>query len=319
KQPDGTQKHLTDIEGERAIEFVNSCTDKQPFCLSLSFNAPHATDGAPQQYFWTPASDELYKEAIFPIPKTMTDEFFQQLPKFLKESESRIRFHWRFDEPQKYQTMVRGYYRMITDIDRVIGRLREALQQRGLDQKTVILFTADNGYFLGERGMADKWYLYEPSVRVPLIVYDPRATAERRGQTVDQTCLNVDLAPTLVDLAGLAIPTSYQGRSLRPVLDGSSPADWRTDFFYEHLFERANIPKSEGVRTQRFAYIRWFEQKPLVEELYDHLADPDEVHNLVDDPRYSATLDQLRKRTTALRDQYGGPFVSNLKPVKPAK
>ena len=319
KQADGTQKHLTDIEGDRAIEFVKSCTARQPFCLSLSFNAPHATDGAPQQYFWTRASDGLYQDAVFQVPKTMTDEFFQRQPKFLQDSESRVRFHWRFDEPQKYQSMVRGYYRMITDIDRVVGRLRAALQSLGLEQQTVIVFTADNGYFLGERGMADKWYLYEPSVRVPLIVYDPRATPEQHGHTVDQTCLNVDLAPTIVDLAGLAIPASYQGRSLRPLLNGSSPQDWRTDFFYEHLFERANIPKSEGVRNQQFAYIRWFEQKPLVEELYDHQADPDEVRNLVDDPKYSETLDQLRKRTTELRDQYGGPFVSNLKSDKPGK
>lgn len=320
KLPDGTSQHLTDIEGQRAIEFLNSCTAQQPFCLSLSFNAPHATDRDPEQYFWSPASDGLYNDVVFPVPRTMTDEFFQAQPKFLKDSESRIRYHWRFDEPQKYQTMVRGYYRMITDIDRVVGRLRESLKQRGLDQQTVILFTADNGYFLGERGFADKWYLYEPSVRVPLIIYDPRASAERRGQTVDQTCLNVDLAPTLLELAGLQIPGSYQGRSLCPLLKGVSPADWRTDFFYEHLFERANIPKSEGVRTQQFAYIRWFEQQPVVEELYDHQSDPEEIHNLVLDPKHKATLDQLRQRTTALRDQYGGPFVSNLlKPDKPPK
>jgi arylsulfatase A-like enzyme len=189
-----------------------------------------------------------------------------------------------------------------------------------LDEQTVILFTADNGYFLGERGFADKWYLYEPSVRVPLIIYDPRASAERRGQMVDQTCLNVDLAPTLLDLAGLQTPGSCQGRSLCPLLTGASPADWRTDFFYEHLFERANIPKSEGVRTQQFAYIRWFEQQPVFEELYDHQTDPDEIHNLALDPKYKGTLDQLRQRTTSLRDQYGGQFVSNLlKPDKPPK
>lgn len=318
KQPDGTQKHLTDIEGDRAVAFLNSCTAQQPFCLSLSFNAPHATDHAPQQYFWTPASDDLYRDTVFPTPKTMTDEFFLQQPKFLQDSESRVRFHWRFDEPQKYQAMVRGYYRMITDIDRVVGRLREALQQRGLDQETVIAFTADNGYFLGERGFADKWYLYEHSVRVPLIIYDPRASSEQRGKTVDQTCLNVDLAPTLLDFAGVAIPKHYQGRSLVPLLQGNV-ADWRTDFFYEHLFERDNIPKSEGVRTPQYAYIRWFERQPVVEELYDHQADPEEEHNLVNDPKYAETLENLRKRTTALRDQYGGAFVSNLKTDRPGK
>ncbi len=316
KQTDGSIKHLTDIEGDLANEFVNSCSDKQPFYLSLSFSAPHATDNAPEQYFWSEASNDLYRDTIFPIPKTMSDEFFQRQPKFLRESESRVRFHWRFDEPEKYQKMVRGYYRMITDIDRVVGRLRDTLKQRGLDQNTVIVFTSDNGNFLGERGFADKWYLYEPSVRVPLIIHDPRAATERRGQTIDAMSLNVDLTPTLLDLAGIPLPTGYQGQSLSPWLQGLKPANWRTDFFYEHLFEHPRIPKSEGVRTEKYAYIRWFEQQPLVEELYDHQADPDEAHNLVNDPKYSKTLEQLRQRTTALRDQYGGPFVSNLKPSK---
>ena len=320
-QAEGTHQHLTDIEGDRALAFLESCTDQQPFCLSLSFNAPHAADAAPQQYFWSAASDELYKDAIFPIPSTMTAEFFQRQPKFLRESESRVRFQWRFDEPAKYQTMVRGYYRMITDVDRVVGRLREALRQRGKDRQTVILFTSDNGYFLGERGFADKWYLYEPSVRVPFIVYDPRQEHRPGRGTSDSIGLNVDLAPTVLDLAGVQIPASYQGHSLRSDFDPDIPvhATPRTDFFYEHLFERANIPKSEGVRNQQFAYIRWFEQKPVVEELYDHLADPEEVHNLIADPRYAETRDRLRKRTTALRDLYGGPFISNLKPDKLAK
>ena len=319
KQPDGSVKHLTDIEGDLANEFVTACSDKQPFYLSLSFSAPHATDRAPEQYFWSEASNDLYRDTIFPIPRTMSDEFFQRQPKFLRESESRVRFHWRFDEPEKYQKMVRGYYRMITDIDRVVGRLRETLKQRGLDQNTVILFTSDYGNFLGERGFADKWYLYEHSVRVPLIIHDPRASAERRGQTIDAMSLNVDLPPTLLDLAGIPIPAGYQGHSLSPWLQGLKPANWRTDFFYEHLFEHPRIPKSEGVRTEKYAYIRWFEQQPLVEELYDHQADPEEERNLIDDPGHAAILDQLRKRTTALRDQYGGPFVSNLKVDKAAK
>ena len=180
KQKDGSMKHLTDIEGEKAIAFLDTVKPGQPFCLSVSFNAPHAEDNDPKQYYWQKEVDDLYKDAKFPIPKTMTDDFFNALPDFLKNSESRVRFKWRFDEPKKYQVMVRGYYRMISGVDLVIGRIREALKKRGLADNTVIIFTSDNGYFLGERGFADKWYIYEHSIRVPLLVFDPRAEGRAR-------------------------------------------------------------------------------------------------------------------------------------------
>ncbi|MEW6303516.1 MAG: sulfatase [Verrucomicrobiota bacterium] len=314
KMPDGSERHLTDIEGDKAIEFLNSCQPGQPFCLSVSFNAPHAEDNDPRQYIWATESDHLYRDATFTPPKTMTDAFFNQQPEFLKTSESRVRFHWRFDEPQKYQEMVRGYYRMITDTDRVIGRLRDTLKARGLADNTIIILTGDNGYFLGDRGFADKWYIYEKSIRTPLLVFDPRAPKSRRGVTEDRMVLNVDLAPTMLDLAGLSVPKDMQGRTLTPLLRGEKPKEWRTDFFYEHLFERNNIPKSEGVRGERYTYVRWFDSTPMVEELYDHVADFDQVNNLLNDPRHKATLEQLRKRTTELRDKYGGPFVSNAAP-----
>ena len=309
KQQDGTEKHLTDIEGEKAIEFINAGKPDQPFCLSVSFNAPHAEDGDPKQYFWQKEVDHLYRDAKFPVPKTMTDEFFESHPAFLKDTESRVRFKWRFDEPKKYQEMVAGYYRMISGVDLVVGRIRAALKAKGFDQNTVIVFTADNGYFLGDRGFADKWYVYEYSVRVPLIVFDPRAV--KAGRVEAKMALNVDVSPTLLEMAGVAIPKELQGRSLVPLLKGEAPRDWRTDFFYEHLFERKNIPKSEGVRTERYTYVRWFEQKPVVEELYDHLADFEQVKNLIADPKFSEVRDALRKRTTELRDQYGGPYRPN--------
>jgi len=309
KQPDGTERHLTDITGDRAIEFLDGCKPEQPWCLSISFNAPHAEDSDPRQYIWPHAMDGWYDDAVYREPVTMAPEFFAGLPEFLRKSESRVRFRWRFDEPQKYQDMVRGYYRMISGIDAVVGRLRRELRERGLADSTVIVFTSDNGYFLGERGFADKWYLYDPSVRVPLVVVDPRLPATRAAAVSDLMALNIDLAPTILDLAGIAPPERYQGRSLVPLLRGKAPVDWRTEFFYEHLFHRANIPKSEGLRSARWTYVRWFEQQPLVEELYDHLADPDEACDLVADPAYAEVLAQLRRRTDELRDRYGGPFV----------
>jgi len=317
KQADGSMKHLTDLEGEKAIEFIAATKATQPFCLSVSFNAPHAEDNDPKQYYWRKEVNGLYKDVVFPVPKTMTEAFFQSQPAFLRDSESRVRFTWRFDEPKKYQGMVAGYYRMISGIDRVVGRIQEALKRAGLADNTVILFTSDNGYFLGERGFADKWYIYEYSIRVPLIVHDPRAAKSRRNQVIAHMALNVDLAPTLLDLAGVSVPKILQGRSLVPLLRGEAPTDWRRDFFYEHLFERDNIPKSEGVRTERFTYVRWFEKKPVVEELYDHVADFDETTNLIAEPRFAETRDELRKRTTELRDRYGGPYRPNPAEKKP--
>lgn len=316
KQPDGTEKHLTDIEGEIAIDFLATCKPGQPFCLSVSFNAPHAEDGDPRQYFWQKEVDHLYREVRFPVPATMTDAFFNRQPEFLRNSESRVRFKWRFDEPKKYQEMVAGYYRMISGVDLVVGRIRAALEKQGLANNTVIILTSDNGYFLGERGFADKWYIYEYSIRVPLLVFDPRLPKSREGKTVNAMAVNVDISPTVLELAGIKLPDGLQGRSLVPLLQGETPADWRTDFFYEHLFERKNIPKSEGVRTQRYTYVRWFEQNPVVEELYDHVADFDQVENLIEKPKFANIRDQLRKRTTELRDLYSGPYHPELAGTK---
>lgn len=311
KQPDGSEKHLTDLEGEAAIAFIKGAKVGQPFCLSVSFNAPHAEDNDPKQYFWQKEVDHLYRNVEFPVPKTMASDFFDRHPGFLKQTESRVRYNWRFDEPKKYQEMVAGYYRMISGVDLVVGRILKTLEEAGLAENTVVIFTSDNGYFLGERGFADKWYIYEPSIRVPLIVSGPIVPPAMRGKTCDRMVLNVDLAPTIEQAAGSPVPAAVQGRSMMPLLKGQTPADWRTDFFYEHLFERANIPKSEGVRTERFTYVRWFEQRPVVEELYDHTADFDETKDLIDDPKFADVRDRLRKRTTELRDLYGGPYRPN--------
>ncbi|MBM4068423.1 MAG: sulfatase [Planctomycetes bacterium] len=303
KQADGTAKHFLDIEADRAIAFLDTLEPGQPFCLSVSFNAPHAEDNDPRQFIWPKSCDGLYADAVFPVPKTMNDDFFKAQPRFLRESESRVRYHWRFDEPRKYQDMVRGYYRLITGIDQAIARIVAALKKRGLADNTIIIFLSDNGFFLGERGFADKWYIYEYSIRIPLIIFDPRAPGQRRGKTSDQLALNTDIAPTILELTGRK-PAKMQGRSLAPLLRGENPPDWRTDFLYEHLFVRKNIPRSEGVRNERFTYVRWLDQKPPVEELYDHRADFEQTRNLVDNARFRAELESLRRRTDELRERY---------------
>ena len=299
KQPDGSMKHLTDVTGGNAIKFLRDCKPDQPFCLSISFNAPHGQDNDPQQYFWPESVDHLYQDATIPEPVNSDPAFFEAQPEFLKTSLFRERWHWRFDTPEKFQRMMKGVYRMVSGVDVVIGKILEEIERLGMDKNTIIFFMSDNGMFFGERGFSDCCLMHEESIRVPMIVFDPRADKKVRGVTSDKMALNVDIAPTILELAGLKTPQKMQGRSLVPLLSGQE-TEWRTDFFYEHLFEHPKIPKSEGVRTERWKYIRYFEQQPVYEELYDLENDPHESRNLVSDPGYARELDQLRKRCSEL-------------------
>ena len=287
-------EHLTDINTDRAIEFIEGCSADQPFCLSLSYWAPHAEDQNPDQYVWPASCDGMYDDVDIPVPATSDPAFFAGLPEFLRESLNRERWHWRFDTPEKGQRMVKGYYRMISAVDSALGRLRRALDERGLADDTIVILIGDNGYFLGERGYAGKWSMHDLSTRVPLVVHDPRPDA-LRGATLDEFTLNVDLAPTLLALAGVPVPERMQGRSLAPLLRGDAPHDWRTEVFTEHLWDYDRIPRTEALRTQRWKYIRYLDH-PEYEELYDLERDPHEELNLADDPRHAASLRTMRAR-----------------------
>lgn len=293
-------RHLSDRIADAAIRFIGDGGAKQPFCLSISFNAPHAKDPDKRQYIWPPDLDELYAEAEIPAPPLAEPEFFNSLPEFLRKSMSRDRWYWRFDTEARRVAMTKGYYRMITGLDRATGRVLQHLDQLGLTDNTVVIFTSDNGYFLGGRGFAGKWYLYESSVRIPLIIADPRLDKSRQGVTESRMVTNEDFAPTILALAGVAPPPRNQGRDLGPLNRGEPVADWRREFCYAHLFRNKKIPKSRGVRGQRYVYINYFEQKPPHEELYDLQEDPLQRHNLARKPEHRARLEALRKRCEEL-------------------
>ena len=193
-----------------------------------------------------------------------------------------------------FQQTMRDYYRLVTGIDREVGRIAAKLAERGLASNTVIIFTSDNGWFAGERGLADKWLMYEESIRVPLIILDPRLPRLKRARSEEALTLNLDFAPTLLEMAGVSVPEGMQGRSLMPLLQGRSPADWRKEFFYEHHYGPKIIPPSEGIRTERWAYLRWLAPNAESEELYDIQRDPLEQHNLASDPAFTSTLGVLR-------------------------
>ena len=331
---DGQRLHLTTGLVPRQVrEFLAGCTAEQPFCLSISFKAPHG----PWQDF-DPALKSLYTGRDLPtLPKTFAKEHFEALPELLRNSLNGLnrRAHdsrWgRREDPEQPAKMVAQYYRLITGLDVAVGKLRAALAERGFDRKTVIVFTSDNGHFLFEQGLMGKWLMYEPSIRVPLLVYDPRLPASARGTTRDEMVLTIDVAPTLLAMAGVPIPRAMQGRDLGPLLAGRRVA-WRQDWFYEHTFTLApprTIAKSQGVRTERWKYIRYLDPEPHYEQLFDLAADPDELTNLAGDPQHRAILDQLRARyqhyRTALPDnnpeprEYGRPAAPRPRPAASGK
>lgn len=224
------------------------------------------------------------------------------------DSIARERWRIRFSTPEKYQEMVKGYYRLITGVDIVIGRIRETLEKQGLADNTVILLMGDNGFFLGEHGFAGKWYGYEESIRVPLILYDPRLPASKQGQIKQEMALNIDISLTILELAGLPIPQQVQGKSLVPIVQ-SKKVDWRDDFLYEHLFvastrpndpKSSQIPRCEGVVTARYKYLRYIDQEPVYEQLFDLKSDPYETKNLTKEPNSQAILERLRQRCDEL-------------------
>ncbi|MBL8230220.1 MAG: sulfatase [Bryobacterales bacterium] len=294
--------HLTTVMGDQAIEFLRGSTQTQPFCLSVSFKAPHVQDEDPKQFLFDPQDAALYRDLQIPMPQTASPDYIRQLPLSVQRSEARRRWAVRFATPELYQESVKGYYRLITGIDRQVGRIREELDQLKLSSNTVIIYTSDNGFYLSEHGLAGKWFMHEESIRTPLIIHDPRLPASRRDARNSAATLNIDVAPTILDFAGITPPPSMQGRSLTPLVQGRSTS-WREDFFYEHHFDNGGwIPSTEGVRNSRYKYTVYTDEPSVTEELYDLEVDMHEETNLARDPRFSAHLAELRtRRQTWLR------------------
>jgi arylsulfatase A-like enzyme len=188
--------------------------------------------------------------------------------------------------------MQRNYFRTLSAIDDNVGRLLQTLDELGLTENTVVVYSSDNGYYLGEHQLGDKRSAYEESLRVPFLVRYPKGMRQTKGRTEDDMVLNIDLAPTLLDFAGVAIPKEMQGRSLRPHLSGARPRP-REAFFYEYFYERGyTIPTVLAVRTPDAKLIK-YPGKDEWTELFDIKADPYETRNLYDDPAHRPLRERM--------------------------
>jgi arylsulfatase len=298
----GQKIHVTQKNEKDAMEFLATRPKDKPFCLTVAFFATHAEDGNPKQYLPQPESMKMYEDQEVPVPPNATEESWKRLPAFFTEqNEGRKRWHWRFDEPKKYQTMMKNYFRMATEVDTACGRIIEELRKQGVLEKTLVIFTTDNGYYHGEHGLADKWYPHEESIRVPLIIRDPRMPKETRATTKDDFTLNVDLAPTILAAAGVKAPKGMQGRDMAALYLGDVDPKWRTEFFYEHAVIKGIdvIPASEALVRKDWKYMNW--PNHTVEQLFNLKADPREENDRIKDPEAAKVLAEMRQRFQELK------------------
>ncbi len=289
--------HLTAKLGGKALDFIQSSGDG-PFCLSVSFKASHVQDQDPRQYLYDPALDAMYRDDEIPPPPKDAPYYYNRFPAFIRDSEGRRRWHMRFATPEAYQRSVKGYYRLISGVDREVGRIMDTLAEKGVDDNTIVIFTSDQGVFNGERGLAGKWLLHEESIRAPLIVRDPRVSSRKKGRRCDAMSLNIDMSPTMLTLAGVSTPNAIQGRDLSPWVHGHNPR-WRQECFFEHHFgvvREPVIPASDGIRTERWKYIRYVDPQPRYAELYDLAENPLEDRNHAGELRYAETQANLAGR-----------------------
>lgn len=290
------------IENIAAAFIKEAANSQQPWALAVNFWNPHAHDSdTVDQFHYPPEFEQWYSETEIPPANVSDDETFEALPDFLKSSMGRKRWQYRFASPEMYQRMVKRHYRAISSVDKAVGSLKQLLGSLGLDDNTIIIYTGDNGYALNERQLAGKWFGWEEDLRVPLIIKDPR---NRNQKEVTEMALNIDIAPTILDFAGVDIPETYQGQSLLPLLGASYPEGWRTEFFFEHMYQpkRAPIPPMFGVRTKQWKFVNFYKNDYL--QLYDLEKDPLEKNNLAYNEKYRYLTKALNERAYEYISQY---------------
>ncbi len=202
----------------------------------------------------------------------------------------------------KYQRYIKDYLRCVASVDDNIGRVLDYLDDAGLADNTIVVYSSDQGFYLGEHGWYDKRWMYEESFRMPLLVRWPGKA--KPGTRVSALTQNIDFGPTFLDAAGLDVPKEMQGVSLKPLMDGTVAPNWRRALYY-HYYEKGehNVPRHEGVRTDRYKLIHFYDAGQW--ELYDLTNDPREMHSLYDDPAYRTIAEGLKRQLQALRVQYG--------------
>lgn len=334
--------YTTDVITDRALEWLRARDDRarsgadRPFLAMLHYNASHR--------YWDPGPAELplFRDSLFAEPATLRDDGARRTSAFgLQEMELSLDLFARdlkleapsglteaqlarwneFYGPENaarrepltgdellvwnYQRYIRDYMRVVLGLDAAVGRVLDALDAEGLAAGTLVVYTSDQGFFLGDHGWFDKRWMYEESLRTPLLVRWPGVT--RPGSVSDELVMNLDFAQTLLDAGGVAAPASMQGRSLVPLLHGAMPADWRDAIYYQYFAypDWHMVHRQYGVRTKQYKLIHYYEIGEW--ELFDLARDPDELTSVYGDVAYAGIVADLKDRLGELRPEYDVP------------
>ena len=331
KGPNGRQRqteyggHSTDIIANEAINFMQSADSDKPFFLMCHFKAPHRE--------WEPAHRFKYllEDVYIPAPDNILDmyegkgQYTQELrmsmehmnskdlkgrtiPEGITRDEARL---WAF------QYYIKDYLRCIAGIDENVGRILKYLDDNGLTDNTIVIYTGDQGFFLGEHGWFDKRMMYEECLRMPLLIRYPKEI--KAGTVNNDIVMNLDFAPLFLDYAGIATPAHMQGESFRNNLQGQTPANWRKSMYYRYWMnddDPHNVPAQYGIRTERYKLIYFYAKALGMSganqryeiapewELYDLQNDPAEMHNIYKDPANKNLIVKLKRELLQLKEKY---------------
>jgi arylsulfatase A-like enzyme len=317
--------HSTDIIANEAIRFMQQTNSEQPFFLMCHFKAPHRP--------WEPAHrfKDLLKDVDIPEPANLLDtyegkgQYTRQLRMSMEDMDridlkgETIPENMTRDEKRHwvYQRYIKDYLRCIAGIDENVGRILKYLDDNGLADNTIVVYTGDQGFFLGEHGWFDKRLMYEECLRMPLLIRDPK---EIKAETVNNDLvMNLDFAPLFLDFAGVATPPYMQGESFRASLKGQTPATWRKSIYYRYWMnddDPHHVAANYGIRTDRYKLIFYYAQPLDMKgankrvltpewELYDLQNDPAEMRNIYNVPANKKLIKQLKKELLQLKEKYG--------------
>ncbi|MHC4483360.1 MAG: sulfatase family protein [Planctomycetota bacterium] len=321
--------YVTDIITDLALDFLKNRPEDKLFCLCYHHKAPH------DMWEYDKKHAHLYEDIDIPEPDNLFDDYRNRGEAIKRATqkigmEETVFLHGtqgdQFDNirekiahlPPKeqkkisYQYFIKAYLRCVASIDENIGRVLNYLDEAGLKNNTIVIYTSDQGYFLGEHGLFDKRFMYEESLRMPFVVRYPGEI--KPGGVNDDIILNVDFAETFLDYAGVPIPKDMQGRSLRPLFRGKTPKDWRSSMYYRYWMHGAhfNVAAHFGVRTKRYKLIYYYglplnakgakrRPTPSEWELFDLQKDPKEMNNVYLDPAYRGVVKKLKAELIRLR------------------
>ncbi|NRB73793.1 MAG: sulfatase [Verrucomicrobiales bacterium] len=293
--------YITDVLTDYATDWLEGRSGDKPWMLYLSHKAVHAD--------FLPANRHAYsyEKETFEKPVTWFDnpELFRDVPLWVQnQRNSRHGVEFAYYANLDIGTYYKRYCETIRAIDDSTGAVLKALEDRGELDNTVILFMADNGFLFGERGLIDKRNAYDASVRIPMLLRYPKGV--KGGQTLTEVVANIDVAPTMLDFAGVEVPEYMDGRSMKPLVTGESD-EWRDYLLYEYYWERnyPHTPTTHAVLGERFKYIRYHGVWD-VDELFDLEKDPEERINLINDPEYAETVEKLNQRLFELMEETDG-------------